>query len=115
MDRIYRLLKDRKEEELKRMVEEGEHFAEFVRIFRLLEDRSLEELIEAHAAGAGDDAKTAGAGKADARDDAAAPSYAGITITVGDLNYRLRKAIKEPKRIFEAHQPYKKPGKGKRG
>jgi hypothetical protein len=101
MDRIYRLLKDRKEEELKRMVEEGEHFADFVRIFRLLEDQSLEELIEAHAAGVGG--------------DAAATPGTGITITVGDLNYRLRKAIKEPKRIFEAHQPYKKPGKGKRG
>jgi hypothetical protein len=108
MDRIYRLLKDRKEEELKRMVEEGEHFAEFVRIFRLLEDQSLEEMIEAHAAGV-TDAKTAGAG------DDAAPTDAGVTITVSDLNYRLRKAIKEPKRIFEAHQPYKKPGKGKRG
>jgi len=52
------------------------------------------------------DAETDGAGKA---------GGGGITITVSDLNYRLRKAIKEPKRIFEAHQPYKKPGKGKRG
>jgi hypothetical protein len=115
MDRIYRLLKDRKEEELKRMVEEGEHFADFVRIFRLLEDQSLEELIEAH------EKKAAGAGKAGAAGNAVAEATdaetvgAGVTITVSDLNYRIRKAIKEPKRIFEPHQPYKKPGKWKRG
>jgi hypothetical protein len=109
MDRIYRLLKDKKEEELKRMVEEGEHFAGFVRIFRLLEDRSLEELIEEH------EKKGSAGGETAATADIAAPPDAGATITISDLNYRLRKAIKEPKRIFEAHQPYKKPGKGKRG
>jgi hypothetical protein len=111
MDRIYRLLKDKKGEELKRMVEEGDHFADFVRIFRLLEDQSLEELLEeqekvADAAGAeATNSKTAGA------EANAGPSDAGIT--VNDLNYRLRKAIKEPKRIFEPHQPYKKPSKRK--
>ena len=91
---IYRLLKDKKMEPLKAMVEEGSHLAEFIRIFTLLEDRSLEDLLEA-----GPDIPAAAAPHPELK-----PS---------DIIYRIRKSIQEPKRIFEAYQPYKRPAKGK--
>jgi len=113
MDRIYRLMKDKKGDELKVMVEAGSHHAEFLRIFRLLEDQSLEELIEANEkmrALENADSDTGDSARADAE---AAESAKAAGITTNDLNYRIRKAVKEPKRIFEPHQPYKKPSKKK--
>jgi hypothetical protein len=107
---IFRLIKGGKLVELKQMVEEDGHHADFLRIFFQLEDRSLEELLETGPARSAKSPEPPPHSEHSPNPEP--PSHPEIR--PGDIFYRLRKSIQEPKRIFEAFQPYKRPAKGKK-
>ena len=86
------------------LINEGSRFTDWVDLYKLLEQETLEQLIEDY------EKKYPGVKRVTA-EKVLLPSaelapepvhFIGEAVTVHDIAYRLKKAIKEPKRIFES-------------
>lgn len=86
------------------IIEDGSRFINFIDLYSLLEHLSLEELTDAYETKYPKVNRSA-AHKAlmHQKDIIPVPvNFTGHTITLKDIAYRLRKAVQEPKRIFES-------------
>jgi len=89
---------------LKAIIEDGSRFTDFIDLYSLLEHLSLEELTDAYETKY-PKVNRSMAHKALMHHNDIVPAsvnFTGHAITLKDIAYRLRKAIQEPKRIFES-------------